>query len=67
MARARRGTPITAYYEYMQVCTHAIHSTSPGSQAVLVAVPSGANAMHVWLPNTRNDGFGPQQQGPLPS
>eukprot|EP00966_Prymnesium_polylepis_P242900 5617407-Prymnesium_polylepis.1 len=26
----------------------------------------GANAMHVGLPNTRDDGFGPQQQGPLP-
>eukprot|EP00966_Prymnesium_polylepis_P127422 2947223-Prymnesium_polylepis.1 len=58
MARARSRTPITA-------CARGVHTRDP-QHLPWLAVPSGANAMHVWLPNARDDGFGPQQQGPLP-
>eukprot|EP00966_Prymnesium_polylepis_P250827 5799864-Prymnesium_polylepis.1 len=51
MARARSPTPITAYA--------GVHPRDPQRLSWL-AIPSGANAVHVRLPNTRDDGFGPQ-------
>jgi hypothetical protein len=48
MARARSRTPITAYA--------GVHTRDPQHLPWLALFPSGANAVHVWLPNTSDDG-----------